>query len=309
MKNKRPIPNYPQKIQGFSLIEFLIASALSMIVLMAITSTYFTARNLNSSATSRLSVQQDLRNASTLLVRDARMAGSFGCFNMANHAKVAVISDGSNAPFDLAGNPGKDSMIPIREAAISYSGFTPTGSALIFQYGINDNNPGTSPVASSCNSIAKSSAIKGSSDFAGAKNALKISENGQNGTISILKHVVAAYAVGEIQGQKGLYRFQLDNNNWGDPQLLIKGINSMTMNYLYVDDCPDGVSAASGAKSETFAPQAGLRTGADAITPALIQIRLNGGGTIDASSNDNKVQVYNIDAAVRGGNVCADRSI
>ena len=40
-----------------------------------------------------LSAQQDLRNAATLIVRDARMAGNFGCFNMAVNSSSAVISD------------------------------------------------------------------------------------------------------------------------------------------------------------------------------------------------------------------------
>lgn len=136
MKNKRPTFTYPSKIKGFSLIEFLVASALSLIVLMAVTSTYFTARNLNSAATSRLSVQQDLRNASALLVRDARMAGSFGCFNMTNYTESSIKSksdDNSTAPFNLASNSTSKGLIPLSEGTVSYLGFTQSASpALIF---------------------------------------------------------------------------------------------------------------------------------------------------------------------------------
>ncbi|MBP8045359.1 MAG: prepilin-type N-terminal cleavage/methylation domain-containing protein, partial [Neisseria sp.] len=70
---------YSQKHSaGFSLIEFLVASVLSMIVLIAIGSGYFAARKINDVSLGRLGVQQDMRNAANLIVRDARMAGSFG---------------------------------------------------------------------------------------------------------------------------------------------------------------------------------------------------------------------------------------
>lgn len=306
MKNKRPTYTYPYKIKGFSLIEFLVASLLSMIVLMAVTSTYFTARNLNNAATSRLSVQQDLRNASTLLVRDARMAGSFGCFNMANYAPSSVILDG-NPPFNLANNPTNESLIPISETTINYAGFIQAGgsSALVFQYGIDNGTPGKLAVASSCNSIAKSEAIL---DLTTAKSALKITGNDKDGMISIMKHIVAAYSVGSINGQQGLYRFQLNNEgNWSDPQLLLKNIQSMDISYLYVDNCPESIGA-SATEQEEFNLENALRSGDNAMTPALVQIRLNGGNAVEASA-DNEVQVYNINANVRGGNACANRSI
>ena len=48
MNNKRLLNHIPNKIaiRGFSILEFLVASLLSMIVLMAVSSTYFTARGL-----------------------------------------------------------------------------------------------------------------------------------------------------------------------------------------------------------------------------------------------------------------------
>lgn len=80
-------------MKGFTIIEFLVAGMLSMIVLMAVGSSYFTSRKLNDAANERLAIQQDLRNAATLIVRDARMAGSFGCFNMSEHTEKDVVSD------------------------------------------------------------------------------------------------------------------------------------------------------------------------------------------------------------------------
>lgn len=319
MKNKRPTFTYPSKIKGFSLIEFLVASALSLIVLIAVTSTYFTARNLNSAATSRLSVQQDLRNASALLVRDARMAGSFGCFNMTNHGLTSIlrpkpITPNDGNPFNLANNTTSKGLVPISEGTVSYSGFTQSASpALIFQYGIDDSNPDADlAVASSCDNIAKSDQIK---NIDTAKAALDLeTSNDKDSMISVMKHIVVAYVVGELGGQKGLYRFQLDDSgSWGEPQFLIKDVDSMEREYLYVDSCPeDIVNAASSttAQEETFVRRDSLRPdpiqSQEAATPALIRIKLNNGNKVTDSS-DNEIQIYNIDATVRGGNVCADR--
>lgn len=75
-----------------------------MIVLIAVVSSYFTSRKLNDAANERLAIQQDLRNAATLIVRDARMAGSFGCFNMSEHIEQDVVSDVTQKPsFSLKG--------------------------------------------------------------------------------------------------------------------------------------------------------------------------------------------------------------
>lgn len=302
MQNKRLTSTSPLKMKGFSLIEFLVASALSVIVLMAVTSTYFTARNLNSAATSRLSVQQDLRSASTLIVRDARMAGNFGCFSMANQNQASVVADSSDTgrPFSrLQSNISNGRMIPITTGNITAHGFS--GNALIFQYGIdaagNDAN-----IASSCSSIAKSAIV---TNLDTAKAALNISGNANDGMISILKHMVTAYAVGAINGQRGLYRFQLNTDgNWDQPQLLMKDIQSMDIHYLYIDNtngCQNLI--ASQISSEAFRRQQTLTppsTAGSVTTPALIQIRLNG---IDNTAN------YNIEAAVRGGNVCVNQSM
>ena len=76
----------PKKITGFTLIELLVASALSIIVLIAAGSGFVTTQKLSQVAKGRLQVQNDLRNATNMIVRDARMAGSFGCFNLAKTA-------------------------------------------------------------------------------------------------------------------------------------------------------------------------------------------------------------------------------
>lgn len=82
---RRHIPAYRlAAVQGFTLIEFLVASMLAMIVIVAASGTYMITRKLNNSAQERISVQQDIRNASVQMARDARMAGTFGCYTMAD---------------------------------------------------------------------------------------------------------------------------------------------------------------------------------------------------------------------------------
>lgn len=297
-------------MKGFTIIEFLVAGMLSMIVLMAVGSSYFTSRKLNDAANERLSAQQDLRNAATLIVRDARMAGGFGCFNMSEHPATDVISDTTqqNSPFSLEGN-GIDKLIPITESLnINYQNFFQVDSALIFQYGIDDLDASAETVVvSSCSKIAKPG--KKISTLQEAKSALQITnDDKQNGNITRQRHVVNAYAVGRIAGEEGLFRFQLDDKGkWGNPQLLAKKIRHMKVRYIYVSDCPEDDDAG---KEETFKYTDTFNSAKDAVTPAGVEVLLSSGtDTKIAASSDNHIYAYRIDATIRGGNVCANRTL
>ena len=299
-------------MRGFSILEFLVASLLSMIVLMAVSSTYFTARGLNKSANSRIGIQQDLRNTANMIVRDARMAGNFGCFNMSNSPASAVIEDKSSDEYALK-TAGVNKLLPVKEInKLSYTGFAQTGKALLFQYGIDkaDSTEKTA-IASSCYGIAKPhTEIK---DLAAAKSALKITNSDQDGSIAIMKHEMIAYAVGKLgeeSKESSLFRFQLsDDGSWSNPQLLIKGITTMDIHYIYAE-CPNSENAsASGVNTESFDYKNALDISAEAKSPASIQIVLNNGSIDPSKEQDNKVDIYNINATIRGGNVCADRSL
>ncbi|HFC6802109.1 TPA: PilW family protein [Neisseria meningitidis] len=297
-------------MKGFTIIEFLVAGMLSMIVLMAVGSSYFTSRKLNDAANERLAAQQDLRNAATLIVRDARMAGGFGCFNMSEHPATDVISDTTqqNSPFSLK-SKGIDKLIPITESLnINYQNFFQVDSALIFQYGIDDLDASAETVVvSSCSKIAKPG--KKISTLQEAKSALQITnDDKQNGNITRQRHVVNAYAVGRIAGEEGLFRFQLDDKGkWGNPQLLAKKIRHMKVRYIYVSDCPEDDDAG---KEETFKYTDTFNSAKDAVTPAGVEVLLSRGtDTKIAASSDNHIYAYRIDATIRGGNVCANRTL
>lgn len=297
-------------MKGFTIIEFLVAGMLSMIVLMAVGSSYFTSRKLNDAANERLSAQQDLRNAATLIVRDARMAGGFGCFNMSEHPATDVVSDVAqkNRSFSLKRN-GIDKLIPIAESSnIGYPGFTQRLNALIFQYGIDDVNASAdTTVVSSCSKIAKLG--KKISTLQEAKSELQITnDDKQNGNITRQRHVVNAYAVGRIAGEEGLFRFQLDDKGkWGNPQLLAKKVRRMDVRYIYVSDCPEDDDAG---KEETFKYTDKFDKSKNAVTPAGVEVLLSSGtDTKIAASSDNHIYAYRIDATIRGGNVCANRTL
>ncbi|HFC6798555.1 TPA: PilW family protein [Neisseria meningitidis] len=323
---KRKMLNVPKGsydgMKGFTIVEFLVAGLLSMIVLMAVGSSYFTSRKLNDAANERLAIQQDLRNAATLIVRDARMAGSFGCFNMSEHTEKNVVSDvaQNNRLFSLKGssanklipNGTDNKLIPITESLdIGYQGFTQRLNALVFQYGIDDLDASAETVVvSSCSKIAKPGKTgKKISTLQEAKSALQITnDDKQNGNITRQRHVVNAYAVGRIAGEEGLFRFQLDDKGkWGNPQLLVKKINKMDIRYIYVSDCPEDDDVG---KEEKFKYTGTFDSSTNAVTPAGVEVLLSSGtDTKIAASSDNHIYAYRINATIRGGNVCANRTL
>ncbi|EMT8254873.1 PilW family protein [Neisseria gonorrhoeae] len=310
---KRKMLNVPKGgydgMKGFTIVEFLVAGLLSIIVLIAVVSSYFTSRKLNDAANERLAIQQDLRNAATLIVRDARMAGSFGCFNMSEHTEKDVVFDVAqkNRPFSLKGS-SVNKLIPIAESLnIGYQGFAQVRPALIFQYGIDDVNASAeTTVVSSCGVISKPG--KQIPTLEDAKKELKIQNSGkeQNGNIARQRHVVNAYAVGRIAGEEGLFRFQLDDKGkWGNPQLLVKKVKRMDVRYIYVFGCPE-----DAGKEEQFKYTDKFDKSKDAVTPAGVEVLLDSG--LDAkiaASSDNSIYAYRINATIRGGNVCANRTL
>lgn len=307
---KRKMLNVPKGgydgMKGFTIVEFLVAGLLSVIVLIAVVSSYFTSRKLNDAANERLAEQQDLRNAATLIVRDARMAGSFGCFNMSEHDVVVSDVAQKNYLF-LLKKSNANKLIPIAESSnINYRGFLQVGSALIFQYGIDDvNASAATTVVSSCAAISKPG--KQIPTLEDARKELKIPDRDkeQNGNIARQRHVVNAYAVGRIADEEGLFRFQLnEKGEWGNPQLLAKKIKRMRVRYIYVSGCPEDEDAG---KEEQFKYTDKFDS---SVTPAGVEVLLDSGSDAKiAASSDNIIYAYRINATIRGGNVCANRTL
>lgn len=304
--NKKHIQHIPARsnIKGFSIIEFMVASLLSMIVLIAVSGGYFTTLQLNKAGMQRLNAQQDLRNAANQIVRDARMAGSFGCFNISAAASdgsrkfnAAAITEenitGEKQPFKLISVNGTSKELnPVKEvkAADLPAGFS---KGIAFQYG-TDPVSGSADIFSSCSRLYRPNDSKSDAEIKTALGAT------QDNEIAKMSYTVNAYAVGTVDGKKGLFRLQRSGNDWGNPQLLVEGPTSVDFEYIYhPKDC--------GTTTATFKRETVLRTD---TAPAMVRLKLNGGNAINAAdgTDTNNVTVYNIDATVRGGNTCADRT-
>lgn len=296
--------------KGFSLIEFTVASILSMLVLVAVSTGYFTARSLNTAADTRLKFQQDLRNAANMIVRDGRMAGGFGCFSLIGEKDGRTIRDGNASTsksdaFKLENSASN--LMPVRivrRANFNPAGFTASSDALIFMYGsgsgrigsLNNGVAHNQPlVFSSCNALVRP-ADDNMPDEATVKAALGVPDARQS-EIMVMNYVVHAYVTGSINGQAGLFRFQLNGNDWNSPQLLIKDVTDARFRYTYTKDCPEEILPKDTTKFEKFEYSANLSE-----MPSLIQMTLTG-GTQDAN------QIYTINASVRGGNSCANRTL
>ena len=138
----------PKRITGFTLIELLVASALSIIVLIAAGSGFVTTQKLSQVAKGRLQVQNDLRNATNMIVRDARMAGSFGCFNLAkmaanNQAKLKDHGTGNVLLGALEFNNQNQGVKYLNGSSLSFTDFTINTSSpkvLLFTYGIGSSS-------------------------------------------------------------------------------------------------------------------------------------------------------------------------
>lgn len=72
--------------QGFTMMEFLVASILGLIVILAVGATYTATARLDKRGEERLAIQQDVRAITSMITRDAHMAGSFGCLSLADYA-------------------------------------------------------------------------------------------------------------------------------------------------------------------------------------------------------------------------------
>lgn len=146
--------------QGFTLIEFMISSVLGLIIIAAVGSLYLYTSKLNDIAMQRVSVQQDLRTASTIISRDARLAGNYGCLNVGmiyGEDSIATMKTDFKMRYsDLAktnlgkyaiDRPGGTSTIAKDNPSFgvrvmdnfNINGFAPQGKALLFYYGLGSS--------------------------------------------------------------------------------------------------------------------------------------------------------------------------
>lgn len=147
--------------EGFTLVEFMVASAMALALCVAIGVIYFYTSRLNSVASTQLKVEKELRQVSLDIKRDASMAGNFGCLSLTSlyQNDSRNIDNEFNRTFHVLFNPNIDSNKPyvfdrpsstakstnqnfgvsvIPASKLQVDNFDPQGKALIFYYGIGD---------------------------------------------------------------------------------------------------------------------------------------------------------------------------
>ena len=325
----------PKKITGFTLIELLVASALSIIVLIAAGSGFVTTQKLSQVAKGRLQVQNDLRNATNMIVRDARMAGSFGCFNLAkmaanNQAKLKDHGTGNVLSFtDFTINTSSPKVLLFTYGIGSSSGYT--GSKDSFSVQIEKGGElaelagqtDAPIIISTCSSLERfpSSTKKLSGSVLTVKDLspnLSPDHDTQvnpklQSEISVFRQVVNIYAIGTPKGgEEGLYLFQLNpNGEISAPQLLLAGVTSWELKFGYVQS--PGCKSMQNDTKIKFVND--IESNKTALSPALLRMKLKGsgsGGEVKsgkaANNSESDVQTYYINATIRGGNSCAERN-
>lgn len=348
-----------QTMKGFTLIEFLVASVLAMIVITAAGSTYFMTRRLGDAAQKRLAVQSNLRTVTTHIMRDARMAGSFGCYN------TSSIIDGWQAPnFEIAAlplaSPGSGSSTNVLKLDGNadnmlgvHWGKVGSQDALVFVYGLSDtpvvqadgltaapnntlrsitlgkavnnnmgaidplrqalNNQGNIVLSSCRAAYGMNLQTKVSGDSINFQNALSnvnFTES-DKGELSVTQLYAAAYI--HDKTNKRLLRMDLDSSSkWQSPQVVAEGINSMDIAYGYADDCSwNTFDADPKHVKETFTFTRSMKTTKDkGKMPAILEVKIN--YDLDTEQKDittaKTTADYVINATVRGGNVCGNRT-
>ncbi|QMT39553.1 PilW family protein [Neisseria shayeganii] len=321
--------------KGFTLIEFLVASSLGIIVLLAIGTTYTITNTMKRTSENRLAAQQDLRAAAEMIIRDARMAGSFGCFNLGNLEQKSFpgINDSAKG-LQLQLGDEKFSGVSVFNinnvrSAFNQNSFELLGDPLVFSYGINPEPVSGSATVSTSSNVAAWAAAGGrvalASCFKMEIDGVTVS-NGDvrvNGALprqdtltnddlifytpqtTLSQLHVNAYAIGRVAGvddtgSMGLYRFTLaPNGEWQGPQLLVANIHGMDITTTYAG-CGTNTEATFSDSYINLKNNPAI--GRVSSMPAILELRLQ------LSNNDQthgRFNEYLIRANVRGGNVCA----
>lgn len=321
--------------KGFTLIEFMVASGLAMIVLLAIGVTYATTNRTKRASESRLAMQQDLRNAAEMISRDARMAGSFGCFNMGasiDHNVTAYTSGDNTIVLDVNAKDGTHNTglgINVLSGqtvanAFNRSGFQAVGNALVFTYGLNpvSVNPTTKSIpansttaqwAISGGAVALSSCLNMNISGVTVSNTGQVGPNTSFSDTSNSKAVIftpqamvsQVYAVAYVRGQvntisneTGLYRFtRTAAGGWEGPQLMVANISYLSLYRIY-SSC-DETATVPSFNANVNDLLTGTKRGSR--LPTLIEIRL---GVNEREATYGRLTEYPIRANVRGSNEC-----
>lgn len=270
----------PRRQQGFSLIELMVATAISIIVLMAASSTFLTTYKLKEQVKTRISYEQDVRNAANVIRSDMRQLADFSCMNPPSTSQLNSIFEnafsGKNKQFLSTELPTASSSIAVEPV---------TGSRPLVLTYISDKLA-NSILSSQCQTNIDDKDISG-----------------------------AVYVVGTTQFDRdpGFYRVSYSNKTFSAPQLIVRNVTAVNYHFDYDDhtanDCPSEASAASNTPSPPLDANITGTTDLDfkyEKPPVLIGVTLT---VRPNGTNDNTTINYEINASVRQGEVCVSSKI
>lgn len=264
------------KQQGFTLIELLVATAISIIVLLAASSTFITTYRLNQDVKKRISYEQDVRNAGDLLRTDSRQLGNFGCMKGPSPNELTMF----NGAFD------KDNKQFISTSNLTIPGVRQVGGIKSLLITYIDGKYAESITGEKCNTPIPSI------------------EDNINGSV---------YVVGttEYDNVKSLYKVEYRNQNWTEPQLIVRNVQNMSLTFNYdkheESDCPQSETSPEIEPSLDTSIDGNILTKYDR-PPILIEAKLticpSGQYASDGSCKENTTD-YIIKSMVRKGEVCS----
>lgn len=270
----------PRRQQGFSLVELMVATAISIIVLMAASSTFLTTYKLKEQVKTRISYEQDVRNAANVIRSDMRQLADFSCMNPPSTSQLNSIFEnafsGKNKQFLSTELPMASSSIAVEPV---------TGSRPLVLTYISDKLA-NSILSSQCQTNIDDKDISG-----------------------------AVYVVGTTQFDRdpGFYRVSYSNKTFSAPQLIVRNVTAVNYHFDYDDhtpnDCPSEASAASNTPSPPLDANITSTTDLDfkyEKPPVLIGVTLT---VRPNGTNDNTTINYEINASVRQGEVCVSSKI
>lgn len=270
----------PRRQEGFSLVELMVASAISIIVLMAASSTFLTTYKLKEQVKTRISYEQDVRNAANVIRSDMRQLADFSCKNPPSTSQLNSIFenafDGKNKQFLSTELPTASSSI----AVIPVTGSKPLVLTYVSDKLVN------SILSSECDTNIDDKDISG-----------------------------AVYIVGTttFDPDPGFYRVNYSNKTFSAPQLIVRNVTAVNYHFDYdnhtVNDCPSAASVASSTSSPPLKANVTRTTDLDfkyEKPPVLIGVTLT---VRPNGTNDNTTINYEINASVRQGEVCVSSKI
>lgn len=270
----------PRRQQGFSLVELMVASAISIIVLMAASSTFLTTYKLKEQVKTRISYEQDVRNAANVIRSDMRQLADFSCMNPPSTSQLNSIFENA---FSVKNKQFLSTELPTASSSTAVKPVTGS-KPLVLTY-VSDKLV-NSILSSECQTNIDDKDISG-----------------------------AIYMVGTttFDPNPGFYRVNYSNKTFSAPQLIVRNVTAVNYHFDYddhtVNDCPSAASAASSTPPPPLKAKVTRTTDLDfkyekppVLIGATLTVRPNG-------TNDNTTVNYEINASVRQGEVCVSSKI